>query len=1678
MSRYATVLFVIVTLILLPTLLIAGNPFQTTPVAPVRVDAVQKSATGISASLRFDSPAWQTAGAQQQLAVAEFLMAGAWEEPGMPVVPVVGKLFRIPPRSGVAVEVVDAEYETYSDVDYALYAGEGAYEELVAGQEPVDQWLPGTLAEATEPAVMRVFRVSNLLTYPVQVNPARREVRVYTTLNVDIRFEGEDNHNTIDQWPTRLSRHYLPYYRQLLDWDENELDQYEIYRGSVQVLVRDNNSLMNTLEPWLTWKRQKGWEIELLNDDDAYMGSAYSIKQELEDRWDDAEEKFDYIVVVGDNSGYNFRIPPSDGYGDYNYACLAGNDMLIDCGIGRISIETITELSIYVNKVLDYEKTPYMDETDWYTRGQVAVASNESGIGTVFTSRYQRHVMLNAGYTQVDTAWVAPWGTGNVNNRSINRINDGVSFYGCRGFIDAGLSTNQIENLENDYMTPFVVDVTCYTGTWHSHYAITEAYIRAGTTTIPRGAIGAIGTATGYTKPRFNNVVSGGSSFSMHVQRNPHMGDHFYAAQFYMFQTFNGYDASLADFIEWNNLMGDPTVATWTDVPEELDVDASNTIARGASSYPVHVAIGNQPVAGAWVTFYKEDADGDVEYIERTETDVDGNAVLDTPIDNYGDAVLTITHQNCQPCIIDVSVTNPNSNVQVAEIAVIDDGSQQTQGDGDGEPEAGEIIGLELTLQNMTNAAVSNISVSGVTDDRFLDSHGGEATLVTLGAYQTATANGLVRFRISRDMRDGWRGAITLEISTNNGNQTLPLGIDLEAPDLKLMMVDVSSTPYPGDLETVTVYVRNDGSDDMAASTATLYSLNPWITVSDPEEQYDAISEGNYEFGDFDIEVDEDAFEGFHAPFLLRLESEDGFVDSVSFSLEIGNAGGSDPTGPDAYGYWAFEDEDTGYEQAPVFDWIEINPSEPNNDYNGVELDLDDYGDNQDDAVVVDLPFDIQYYGLEYSELTICSNGWVAMGSQADMPVSRNYRIPAPLGPDAMIAPYWDERILTQGGGVYHYYDQADGRYIVEWFEVRDYLGNNPCTFQVVFYDVEDHPILSGDNEILFQYATLNHTSGSQSGTSADIFWWTTGIENPDQTDGIELCYWHDVPETMHQLTSNTAIRFISIGGEAGMVSGVVYDADTEAPVGGATVILQPDSIPTTTGPAGQYLFQYVADGQYWLSVSADCYESAESQPFTMSGADVTVDVGLLAPAAAIDTDLIEETLTKDGEVTIPVTLTNTGQGLLTYNTRIEFLPPEEDTGQRGPVAVKDNELDELFDPVFVRTLTPVNEYFYGLAWDGSYFWVSSSNPDNSGDPNLLYRFTATGELVSVTNQPVPEQARSPLGFQDLTWDGEYLYGVDNGVLYQMQTSDDDVTVVDSWEIPISSARYLIWDPLEDLFWLGDANTQVRAVNREGITEIEHNRTFTPRGGAWNPNDEEGFHLLFLCRQSGDSTITFVRMNPENGDAEILHELDEPTYGFTPRGGIIEGWWNPLVWVVGTVWDNATNQFLRLWSLGDNIPYLTLENASGELPPDSSSEILVTLNGQGLEDGSVYTTYLVVDHNACNGDDGLIEVTLIIDEDSHAEDGPEQALSWNLADPYPNPFNATLTVPFSLQRPVEVKAALYNLLGQQVASLANRPYAAGGHELVFTGHDLASGIYFLRFQAGPILATRKVLLLK
>ena len=102
-----------------------------------------------------------------------------------------------------------------------------------------------------------------------------------------------------------------------------------------------------------------------------------------------------------------------------------------------------------------------------------------------------------------------------------------------------------------------------------------------------------------------------------------------------------------------------------------------------------------------------------------------------------------------------------------------------------------------------------------------------------------------------------------------------------------------------------------------------------------------------------------------------------------------------------------------------------------------------------------------------------------------------------------------------------------------------------------------------------------------------------------------------------------------------------------------------------------------------------------------------------------------------------------------------------------------------------------------------------------------------------------------------------------------------------------------------------------------------------------------------------------------------------------------------------------------------------------------------------------------------------------IDVSIESDDFSELPKSFSLEPNYPNPFNPTTTITFSVPEEARVRLTVFDVIGRRIAVLTDQAYSAGVHELNWDASAHASGIYFYRMEAaGKLIQTQKMTLVK
>ncbi len=176
---------------------------------------------------------------------------------------------------------------------------------------------------------------------------------------------------------------------------------------------------------------------------------------------------------------------------------------------------------------------------------------------------------------------------------------------------------------------------------------------------------------------------------------------------------------------------------------------------------------------------------------------------------------------------------------------------------------------------------------------------------------------------------------------------------------------------------------------------------------------------------------------------------------------------------------------------------------------------------------------------------------------------------------------------------------------------------------------------------------------------------------------------------------------------------------------------------------------------------------------------------------------------------------------------------------------------------------------------------------------------------------------------------------------------------------------------------------------------------------------------------------------------------------------------------------NGEDQYARMVKPvdGESATFsLVLSGEENETATIEARGLGAGLEGAVLVDESSDQTYDLRETSTASiqtGDDGEARLTLHVGSTDEIQEitAPENT---KLQGNYPNPFSQQTTVELALSEQTDVKVQVYNVLGQQVATVADGQMEAGNHHLEWDATSLSSGVYFLRMEAGDVTDTKKI----
>ena len=1590
---------------------------------------------------------------------------------GAPEVPHFTRLLAIPSTVGVRAEFKLLESKTLPDID--LMPAQGLDPQDLVKTPQITHLDPEVYSENTfypqevvtvgDPALMRGMRFIPIQMNPVQYNPVTKELRIAHRFQVTIHFEGTDLRNVPSRAMLPISRSWKKLLgSSVLNLDEVDIDETIV--GSYLIVCEDNDDLVNNiLPPLIDWKTRKGHIVVI--ETFTSGASVYDIKAIIQDAYDNWEVPPEFVLLYGGVSG-DYTLPGYNAYSlkiDHPYSQLEGDDILADVAIGRLPAHDAYEAVTMRNKTLYYEKTPYISNDEWYHQGCLTAGASISGLSTVQTNRWIKTRMIWNEFTRIDTFWY--WMPGSVATTIVNAVNDGVVYVNHRGYGLGNLTHAMIEELTNTFMLPFVTMITCLTGGFSSGSQPTyiEHFVMVGTPITPKGAVAAIGTATTDTHTRYNNTVNIGIYAGIFDEGITQAGNALNRGKLELYNTYHINDPwSVENFSNWNALAGDPGLELFTGAIQYMTSDVPSEMIWGENTINLTVhETGIGPLEDATVCLY-----GEGELHEVGLTDGSGQLTLPLNLNSPGNVKVTITKQNFYPIIDSLDVVQIDVAVGYFDHSIDDDVNGSSSGDNDGTINPGESVEIPLIFKNYgSSTTATGISVTASLSDEFATLVDGYETFPNLAPSATGNSEDDFDLSITADCPHGHLINLVLETNSNQGSWDGAIDLQVISYTMSILSAYAAGGDTmlsPGETADFILDVTNEGGKTASSLTAIIMSLDPHATVNDNFAAFGTIAVGeraNCSSDPFNLTAADNAPPGHLVDLEVTFTSSTGAMQTDTLTIQLGAKSIADPQGPDEYGYYCFDNLDWDYPISPVYDWIEIDPR-----YGGygTPLPINDPGYEQDMSADVALPFTFRYYGETINEITVCSNGWISTWPNISFNDFRNYPIPSSVGPNGMIAAFWDD-LVTGPGRVYSLYDSLNYRFIVEWSRLKNQGNwNAQETFEIILFDPEYHPTPTGDGEILFLYHTIEEVYGSGS----DNPYSTVGIERPDQQDGIEVVYWntYEDPAAAH-LANERAYLFT-----------------TNFEYGGDPPIIGVDPSSLT------------------ISVPQSGYSSEQLTISNSGGTTLAYDVSLTYNGSCSDgsggPDNFGYTWIDSDEPGGPV---YNWIDISIIGTPITFVHNDSTTtemliGFNFPFYGQD----------FTEYIVSANGWISFSSHSGAYsntslpstqapfdlvagFW-DDLDPLQSGD---IFSWNNDVDSLVVSFLEVPHYSGSVTG----TYTFQMILTADGTITYQYATL---IGNYESFTVGIQNSDGT--DGLQVAYNLPYLHDGLSVKFYHPFLRAEPVRGMVPAGGdidvnitAYSYGMEPGTYDAILGIDSNDPVTPHVdvpltiNIGGVPGAIEVTMEPYNPPIVIPSSGGSFN-----FTCTLENV--SGSTQVIDFWIMAEvpnGTPYgpiLLRQNLALPVGVSITRNLMQTVPG-GAPGGDYYYYGIAgVYPDSVIAEDGFV-FTKEAGENGGQSFGEWLIFGWE--DPiseipaefafngcHPNPFNPPTRLHFDLPVATHVEIIIYDMLGRRVEVLQDGVMNAGSHAVQWPASNAASGVYIYRFIAEDFTASGKMVLMK
>jgi hypothetical protein len=844
---------------------------------------------------------------------------------GEPKLPVLKKLIEVPLNSDIEVFITHKSFKDFSLDDFNLHDHIIPVQpSLSKSQDPLQAefqfredvynfngFLGDELVSVTILGTIRGIRMARMEIAPVKYNPVTNVIRVYSDLQVEVRFAGGNIGQTIALKENVMNPFFTGMSKMLFNYKQPENTDNLFDNNPVTYIIVSDPMFKDALQPFVAWKSRKGFMVvEAYTDDPAVGSTTTSIKNYLENFYNEPPAGYhpqSFILIVGDVA----QVPAFNGTAgnhvtDLYYAEYTG-DKFPEAFYGRFSANNPAQLQPQIDKTLEYEQylfpdPSFLDEVVMVA-GKDATHQMEWGNGQV---NYGTEYYFNENNGLYSHTYLQPEPPGGNYAMQIRQnISDGVAYANytahcsASGWADPAFTTNHIQSLQNQSKYPLMVGNCCSSVSFQNN-SFGEDIMRAD----GKGAIGYIGGsnntywdedfwwAVGFTAVTANPGYDPGSlgAYDRMFHNQPGIAtDDWHITQGQLPTAGNlavtQSGAYLTNYYwEIYHLMGDPSLMVYFSQPPDISASYNMLIPLNAEEFTVNT------VPFAYAAISKDDV-----LYGAAFANSEGVAQISfrQPFTVPGEAEIIITGQNLKPYFGNILVASPDGPFVLCQQATVND---LIAGNGNGLMDYAETISLDINMQNFGQQAGENIVMQLKSENPFVSIADSVASLDSIEPNALVTLTNVFEISVSELLPDG--DLVNFRIEATNGDEIWTSNFSLtgHAPVLEFAGYVINDDNGnnngkfdPGETVQITVFSKNTGSSRAFGLTGELFSADPFITIiTDQPQLFGDIDPQEIVSTVFEVTAGENTPPGHFSTFELALSAEMGIAGHGQFDVTIG----------------------------------------------------------------------------------------------------------------------------------------------------------------------------------------------------------------------------------------------------------------------------------------------------------------------------------------------------------------------------------------------------------------------------------------------------------------------------------------------------------------------------------------------------------------------------------------------------------------------------------------------------------------------------------------------------------------------------------------------------------------------------------------------------------------------